>query len=125
MVSINMPMPACCNECRMYWHDNYTICCVSGSDICKMVGDPSIRPDWCPLIETPEMLQCDSYIGKHEKINVLAIPNAVKGRLFNGEVWVQCPHCRANHQLIGKAPFEIYHGFKIYKCSCGRFFKDK
>ena len=66
----------------------------------------------------------DEYIGKHEKINVYKIENALTGACFHGEVWVRCPHCHEAHEMVGSTPLMVKDGYRIYRCKCGELFKD-
>ena len=65
------------------------------------------------------------YIGKHAKINILDIPHCYSGACFHGEVWVRCPHCNKAHEMVGSKPLMEKDGYYIYRCSCGKLFKDK
>ena len=64
------------------------------------------------------------HIGKHEKIDVIDIPKANSGACFHGEVWMKCPHCGEAHQMVGWRPLKVKDGWNIYRCSCGKLFKD-
>ncbi len=57
-------------------------------------------------------------------VPVVIIPLVRGGVYFHGEVWSECPYCGEEHQMIGK-PYEyIEDGWKVYRCKCGKLFKD-
>ena len=64
-------------------------------------------------------------IGKHEALgNLFEIPDAVSGAFFHGEVWMKCPHCGQAYEMQSTTPFRIKGRYRIFKCKCGKLFKD-
>lgn len=60
-----------------------------------------------------------------DQIDIWEIKDALSGACFHGEVWVRCPYCYEAHQMVGSTPVAVKDGFRIYKCSCGKLFKDR
>ena len=60
-----------------------------------------------------------------DNVPVRLIPSMKDGACFHGEVWGVCPHCGEAHQIVGK-PFEyVEDGWSVYRCKCGKLFKDR
>lgn len=64
------------------------------------------------------------YIGKHAKLDLWKIENAEFGDCFHGEVWKQCPYCGRAHQMVGKTPLTVIDGYRVFRCECGKLFKN-
>lgn len=59
------------------------------------------------------------------QLKLWEIKDALGGACFHGEVWAICPYCHKRHELMGSTPIRVEHGYRIYKCSCGKLFKDR
>lgn len=68
----------------------------------------------------------DMYVGKHERIDVFGIKDAIPGPCFHGEVWVKCPYCKEPQELMGVTPIMEIDGCKMFKCSkCDMTYKER
>ena len=57
-------------------------------------------------------------------IDVSRLEDSKGGGCFHGEVWISCPHCGHDVDLMGLRP-PIKDGYWIIECErCGQIYKD-
>ena len=57
-----------------------------------------------------------------------SLPDALPGACFHGEVWMRCPHCKEEIEMMGMYGKEVdaYKEYRIYQCPrCKGYFKDR
>lgn len=62
---------------------------------------------------------------EEEQVNLWEIKDALSGACFHGEVWVRCPYCKEAHEMVGSTPLIRKDGYDIYRCDCGKLFKNR
>ena len=61
-----------------------------------------------------------------EEIDVTMLKDARAGGCFHGEVWVTCPYCGKEVELVGSNPIMKKDGYYIFKCKrCWKYFRDR
>jgi uncharacterized C2H2 Zn-finger protein len=63
-----------------------------------------------------------------KEIEVDKLKDARAGGCFHGEVWIRCPYCGKEVELVGYDPVltRIKDGYFIIKCKrCKKYYKDR
>ena len=104
MIQIDMLMPDSCGNCRMYCQEDGMSVCTAASDNWEHISNKRIRPDWCPLRESPIVFE--------------------EGDIVRTE-FIRCPRCSFDMErrfiLKGKLPVRpTWQQGKAYCGDCGK-----